>query len=208
MTQPPDATILLRRLAEGDASATGELFPLVQAELRRLAASYMSGQPSGHTLQATALVNEAYLKLVQRDRGSVSDRAHFFRLAASAMRSVLVDHARSRRREKRGGGADRVTLRATLHDGALRDVASQGGGGGVDMVDLDGALSRLQSLDEQLARIVELRFFGGLTSAQIGESLGVTARTVDRGWRVAQGWLRADIERQLGGPDRPSEDLG
>lgn len=204
MTQSPDATILLRRLAEGDASATGELFPLVQAELRRLAARYMSDQPSGHTLQATALVNEAYLKLVQGDRGSVSDRAHFFRLAASAMRSVLVDHARSRRREKRGGGAGRVSLRATLHDGARQD----GGGDGVDMVDLDGALSRLQDLDEQLARIVELRFFGGLTSSQIGESLGVTARTVDRGWRVAQGWLRADIDRQLGGPDRSSEDLG
>lgn len=195
MPETPDASILLRRIAAGDESATADLFPVVQEELRRLARRYMAAQPGGHTLQATALVNEAYLKLVRGDRAHAADRAHFFRLAASAMRSVLVDHARARRREKRGGGAARVTLRATLHDGGIQDA----GADGVDLVDLDGALSRLAALDDQLARIVELRFFGGLANAEIGATLGVSARTVERGWRVAQGWLRADLERQLGG---------
>ena len=194
MTSSPDATQLLRRIAGGDASATDELFPLVQTELRRLAGRYMADQRPEHTLSATALVNEAYLKLVRGEPTAVEDRAHFFRLAAAAMRSVLVDHARTRRREKRGGDATPVALRATLHDGAIQNDVDRG----VDLIDLDGALGRLHALDEQLGRIVELRFFGGLTSAEIGATLGITARTVDRGWRVAQGWLRADIERQLG----------
>ncbi len=185
------ATMLLRRIADGDRSATEELFPLVYEELHRLARRYMVDQRADHTLQPTALVNEAYLKLVDVPRAGLKDRAHFFRLAATAMRSILVDHAKARRRQKRGG----ERLRVTMDEGAF----AEGTGKGHDLVDLDGAISRLGGLDEQLGRIVELRFFGGLTSAQIGEVLDCSSKTVDRGWRLAQAWLKADLDRQVAG---------
>lgn len=182
-----EATLLLRRLKDGDTDASRALFPLVQRELHRLAGKYMRGQRQDHTLQPTALVNEAWLKLVDVDHADVNDRAHFFRLAASAMRSVLVDHAKGRRREKRGGDRLRVTLDAQ-RDGAETSENAP------DLLDLDETLTRLTEMDEQLGRIVELRFFGGLTSAQIGEVLNCSSRTVDRGWRVAQAWLKANLD--------------
>ncbi len=180
-----DATLLLRRAKAGDPEASKELFPLVREELHRLAARYMRAQRADHTLQATALVNEAWIKLVDVDGADVADRAHFFRLAATAMRSVLVDHAKARRREKRGGDRLKVTLDPSL-DAAEADAPP-------DILDLDEALTRLTEMDEQLGRIVELRFFGGLTSRRIGETLGCSSKTVDRGWRVAQAWLRANL---------------
>jgi RNA polymerase sigma factor (TIGR02999 family) len=185
-----EATLLLRRLKDGDTDASKALFPLVQQELHRLAGKYMRAQREDHTLQPTALVNEAWLKLVDVDHTDVNDRSHFFRLAASAMRSVLVDHAKGRRREKRGGGRLRVTLDSN-QDAAATAAPSEAM---PDLLDLDETLTRLTAMDEQLGRIVELRFFGGLTSKQIGEVLGCSSRTVDRGWRVAQAWLTTNLE--------------
>ena len=181
-----EATLLLRRVKAGDSEASKELFPVVREELHRLAAKYMRAQRADHTLQATALVNEAWIKLVDVDHADVTDRAHFFRLAATAMRSVLVDHAKGKRREKRGGDRLKVTLDPSVDSAAADD-------GAPDILDLDEALTKLTEMDEQLGRIVELRFFGGLTSAQIGETLGCSSKTVDRGWRVAQAWLKANL---------------
>ena len=186
MADVPDTTELLSRATRGDEKAAQALFPIVYEELRNLAGAYMARQGDGHTLQPTALVNEAYLKLVDVDTDRIRDRTHFFRLAARAMRSILVDHARGRQRAKRGGGRLRVTL-----DDAL---VSAGGGADVpDLIDLDASLDRLAGVDEQLARIVEYRFFGGLANAEIAEVLEVSTRTVERGWRVARAWLLNDM---------------
>ncbi|MCB9896639.1 MAG: sigma-70 family RNA polymerase sigma factor [Planctomycetes bacterium] len=196
MTEPGPATLLLNRLRDGDADAAAELFPLVYDELHRLAARDMQRQPAGHTLQPTALVHEAFLKLVGRT-GGASDRAHFFRLAAQAMRSVLVDHARGRRRAKRGGDALRVTLDEPL-------VAESSDARLPDLLDVDEALAELAAVDEPLVRIVELRFFAGLTAAEAADVLGVSSRTVERGWRTARAWLLA----RLSGGDADGDDRG
>ncbi len=196
MSGLPDAhtaTILLRRLADGDAEAVDQLFPLVYQELHGLAGQYMGQQRSSHTLQPTALVHEAYMKLVEVDGSRVKDRVHFFRLAAKAMRSVLVDHARGRQRAKRGGDRVRVTLdaeRLSLVDDSHAP----------DLLDLDESLGRLEQMDEQLARIVEYRFFAGLSVAETAELLDVSTRTVERGWRVARAWLLADLDEAGDGP--------
>jgi len=185
-------TLLLRRIGDGDGYAAERLFPLVYDELHRLAGRYMGHQPLGHTLQPTALVNEAYLKLVDVDGARLGDRVHFFRLAAQAMRSILVDHARARGRAKRGGGRLRVTLdepHAVGDDEALRP----------DLIDLDAAIARLGEMDEQLSSIVELRFFGGLTNKEVGDLLDVSTRTVERGWRVARAWLLRELGAAEGG---------
>lgn len=186
MTDRHQTTLLLSRACDGDGSAAEALFPLVYDELRRLAGHYMAHQGAAHTLQPTALVNEAYLKLVDVDAARLSDRAHFFRLAASAMRSVLVDHARGKGRAKRGGDRLRVTLDQPLS-------APVPDGEGHDLLDLDAALQRLTAMDEQLAVIVELRFFAGLGHAEIAEQLQVSTRTVERGWRVARAWLSDEL---------------
>lgn len=179
-----DVTRILERLGAGHPSAADELFPLVYDQLRSLAAVYFRGRDAGHTLQPTALVHEAYVKLVGDAAGRPRDRAHFFALAARVMRQILVDHARSKQREKRGGGQRRLTL-----DGALLASAAPG----LDLVELDDSLKRLSDVDESYARIVELRFFAGLSEDEASEALGVSRPTAARAWRFARAWLLREL---------------
>ena len=167
--------------AEDEANAARSHLPAVYAELRALAASYFRGR-GGQTLQPTALVHEAFLRL-HRHAGAVTDRAHFFAIAATAMRQILTDHARRRRALKRGG-ADKE--RVTLSNLAAFDSP-------VDLVVLDDLLSRLGALDERQARLVELRFFAGMTEQETAEVLGVSLRTVQKEWRKAKAWLLAEL---------------
>ncbi len=179
-----DATRLLNLASQGDERAAEELLPILYGELRRMAERQMSSQRSDHTLQPTALVHEAWMRLADR-KDSYPSRSHFFALAAKAMRSILVDHARRRGAAKRGGGkAERLPLG---DDVALTEADNQA------ILDVDEALSKLGDFDPDLARIVELRFFGGLSNAEAGEALGVSSRTVERGWRTARAWLVSNI---------------
>ena len=162
------------------------LTPLVYDDLRRLAARYMQREPVDHTLQPTALVHEAYLRLIDQRQVQWRNRAHFFAMAAGMMRRVLVDHARGRLAEKRGGGWDRVTL---VED---QLAAAQGG---VDVLALHESLERLAAFDPQQERIVELRYFGGLTIEETAEVVGISPATVVREWTIAKAWLRADLSR-------------
>jgi RNA polymerase sigma factor (TIGR02999 family) len=193
MTPPShdrDVTALLRAWGRGEQAALDELLPLVYGELRRQAARCLRTQPEGHTLQATALVHEAYLRLVDRDSAGTDwkDRSHFYAVAARAMRSVLVDHARARRAAKRGGGAPALTL------GAAESVADHSSDSGVDVEALDEALTRLAALDSRQARVVELRYFGGLSIEEAAEALGISHATVEREWKTARLWLRRELE--------------
>ena len=182
----PATTRLLQRLREGDAEAEAELLPRVYEELHRLASSYMRGSQAGNTLQPTALVHEAYLRLAggsaQTDWNS---REHFVGVAARAMRSVLVDNVRRKRSARHGGELARVSLDEMTE--AFEDRVP-------DLVELDGALDRLAEFDAQAARIVELRFFAGLDHAAAARVLGVSERTVRREWQVARLWLRRWLE--------------
>jgi RNA polymerase sigma factor (TIGR02999 family) len=173
-------TQLLLAWSEGDRSALETLTPLVHEELRRLAHHYMKGERPGHTLQTTALVNEAYLKLIDQKRVEFKNRTQFFALAATLMRHVLVDHARNRQYLKRGGGTLRVSLEKALLVSGDRDE---------DLVALDEALVRLAAVDERKSKVVELRFFGGLSVDETAEALDVSAVTVMREWRMAKAWL-------------------
>jgi RNA polymerase sigma factor (TIGR02999 family) len=179
----PDVTALLRAWSEGDRAALDHLLPVVYRELHRQAEGFMRAQPVGHTLQATALVHEAYMRLVNREQVDWNSRAHFFGVAARAMRSILVDHARARRAAKRGGGADQLTL------GNLEDT----GGQEVEVLELDDALKRLAELDPRKGSLVELRYFGGLSIEEAAEVLGVSPATVKREWRTARAWLRREL---------------
>jgi RNA polymerase sigma-70 factor, ECF subfamily len=182
-----DITAILREIDGGDESAAARLMPLVYDELRRLADSYLRRERPDHTLQPTALVNEAYLRLVDQTRARLRDRSHFFAVAARQMRRVLVDHARRHHADKRGGGARRVSLdEAAEHAQAARDL---------DLVALDAALNRLAELDARQARIVELRFFGGLTVEETARALGVSATTVKDDWQSARAWLRREVRK-------------
>jgi RNA polymerase sigma factor (TIGR02999 family) len=181
---PGDVTNLLVAWGRGDEAALDDLVPLVQAELHRIANRCMRGERMDHTLQATALVNEAYVRLVDVRRIEWQDRAHFLAMAARLMRRVLVDHARSRGYQKRGGGAVRVTLVEGL---AVADEP------GCDLVALDDALNALAALDERKSRIVELRFFGGLTVEETATVLKVSVDTVMRDWKVAKAWLLREL---------------
>jgi len=181
-----DVTGLLLAWSRGDSTALEALMPIVHAELRRLARRQMRGERDGHTLQTTALVNELYLRLADVSRVRWQDRGHFFALAARLMRRVLVDHARSRRYQKRGGTAIRVPLTDTLPIAADRSA---------DLVALDDALTALASFDERKGRVVELRFFGGLNVAETAEALGVSVETVARDWRLAKAWLHKELTR-------------
>lgn len=173
-----DITGLLLAWRAGDRSALDRLFPLVYDELRRIAHRQLGRERSDHTLGTTALVHEGYLRLVDQTRARWEDRAHFFAVAARAMRRILVDYARRHRAAKRGGA--RVSLDdATLLADERADT----------LVALDEALTRLTDVDERLGRVVECRFFGGLTEEETAEALGVTARTVRRDWVKAKGWL-------------------
>jgi RNA polymerase sigma factor (TIGR02999 family) len=182
----PEPTQLLQRASAGEPGASERLFHLVYGELLRLAQRMMEDERTGHTLQATALVHEAWLKLFQGERPAEwSDRGQFLRAAGTAMRRVLVDHARTRGRAKRGGGAERLLL-----DDALEQVEQDGG---LNVLAVHEALERLTALDEQAANIVELRFFGGLSIAETAQALGLSTATVERGWRVARLWLARDL---------------
>lgn len=178
----PHVTQLLRRAADGDTSASEELFSAVYDDLRLRAARLMQG-PGAHTLQPTAVVNEAWLRL-SSGMSDLESRRHFLAVAARAMRSVLVDHARSKNAQKRGGGASRLELDATV------EVFEQRSG---DLVELDDALAQLESMDPQLAKLVELRFFGGRTIAETAEVLSISTATVERHWRTARSWLHAEL---------------
>ena len=188
-----EITRLLRAHAAGDTDALNDLLPLVYEELRRMAHRRMRGERAGHTFGTTALVHEAYLELVDLDRVDWEDRTHFFALAARVMRNVLVDYAVKRTAEKRGGDRDRVPLREA-------DAAVE-----VDLTDVlavHQALERLEDIDERQARVVECRFFGGLTIDETAETLDVSPATVGRDWRVARAWLnRALTTEEGGGPD-------
>jgi RNA polymerase sigma factor (TIGR02999 family) len=184
-----DVTALLRAWSGGNQAALDELLPVVYRELHRQAERYMRAQPPGHTLQATGLVHEAYLRLVDGKQVDWGGRAHFFGVAAKAMRSILVDHARARKAAKRGGGADQLTL-----DDA--DVSDGLGADELGVLDLDEAITRLAELDPRKASLVELRYFGGLNIEETGKVLGISPATVKREWRTARAWLRRELSPQ------------
>jgi RNA polymerase sigma factor (TIGR02999 family) len=184
---PKEITRLLVAWGEGDQSALTELTPLVYEELHRLAHHYMSGERDGHTLQTTALVNEAYVRLIDWKNVRWQNRAHFFAVSAQLMRRILVDFARSRDSNKRGAGALAVALDEA--EFVADDI-------GTDMVAIDDALNALAKLDARQSRVVELRFFGGLSIEETAEVLQVSAATVRRDWSLARAWLR----RELTGP--------
>jgi len=191
MTQPPsEVTQLLIDWSGGDQAAFEKLVPLVHAELRRVARRYMIGERAGHTLQATALVNEAYLRLVDQNRIRWQNRAHFFAISAQMMRRILVDHARKRRYAKRGG-KDAIKVSLT-EAGELTEERS------ADVTALDDALNLLAELDRQQSQVVELRFFGGLTNEETAEVLGVSHAMVKREWATAKAWLYREMSSAPG----------
>ena len=181
------ATRLLLDMGEGDPRAIGAMLPLVYQELRRLARHYVSRERPGHTLQPTALVHEAYCRLIDQRQVDWTNRAQFVGLAANMMRRILVNHARDRVAAKRGGGAERVSLR----------FAEGVPGGDIDVLVLHHALDRLAAIDPRKARVVELKFFGGLTTEEIGRVLDVSLATIEREWSFARAWLYQEVE---GGP--------
>ena len=181
----PEITRWLHEWSSGKENALDVLIPVVYAELHRQASNYLRRERVGHTLQATALINEAYLKLIDQRDVNWQNRAHFFGIAAQAMRRILVDHARARHRNKRGGDAENLPLEAA-------DFATSGDGS-VDLIELDEALTRLALLDERQARIVELRFFSGLNVEETAEALGISKATVKNEWRTAKAWLFQEL---------------
>lgn len=181
---PKDITRLLVAWSEGDESALADLTPLVYEELHRLAHHYMSHEREGHTLQSTALVNEAYIRLIDWKNVRWQNRAHFFAVSAQLMRRILVDFARTRGYQKRGGG---------LHPVPLDDAAVVATDKGADMVALDEALRSLAELDARQSKIVELRFFGGLSIEETAEVLKISAGTVRRDWSMARAWLHREL---------------
>lgn len=179
-----DVTQLLHAISDGRDSGVNELLPLVYSELRRLAESFLSQERSDHTLQATALVNEAYVKLVDQRAARWEDRAHFFAVAAQAMRRILVDHARTRGRVKRGSGQKKVSLDS--HAELAPEPQA-------DLVALDDALNRLAAVSPDSIRVVEMRYFGGMTIDETAAALGVSASSVEREWRYARAWLYREL---------------
>lgn len=178
--------MVLQRVGGGDRSAISELMPLVYDELRALAGSLFANQPRGHTLEPTAIVNEAYLKLVHGPGSTWESRAHFFAVAARAMRQILTDYARQKKTQKRGGDLDRITL------SGLPATAKQG----VDLIALEAALVKLNRLDPRPAEIAELRFLAGMSVKETAHVLAVSTRTVEREWYVAKAWLRRELARE------------
>ncbi len=186
-----EVTQLLEQLSSGDQEAADTLMPLVYDEFRALAASFMAREGKDHTFQPTALVNEAYLKLIDQKRTTWKSKSHFFAIGAKAMRRILVDHARAGKREKRGGAAQRVEL----HD----DIALSPGRE-EDTLAVNDALEKLAKLDPRQANIVELRFFAGLSVEEVAEVLNVSKRTVEGDWTMVRAWLR----KELGADDEPA----
>jgi len=181
---PDDVTQLLVEWRNGSRSALDRLIPLVERELRRLARSYMRRERADHTLQTTALVNEAYMLLVKQRNVQWQNRAHFFAIAAQLMRRVLIDHAKSHRRAKRGGGAIKVSL---------EDIAAPISTRSEELLALDAALNKLAAIDARKGRVVEMRYFGGLSFEEAAEVLEVSPNTVMRDWRMARAWLEREI---------------
>lgn len=180
-------TRLLLDWRNGDQTAFDRLMPLVYEELRRMANHYMRNERRGHTLQTSALVNEAYLRLVDHENIEWQNRAHFFGVAAQAMRRILVDYARSRNYQKRGGGAQQVSL---------DEAMTLAGDRAAELIALDDALRELAKMDERKSRVVELRYFGGLSQEETAEALGVSIPTVTRDWNTAKAWLMREISRK------------
>ena len=179
-----EVTQILERMSAGDEAAAEELMPAMYDELRRLAASYLRRERKDHTLQPTALVHEAYLRMIRGENVAWQNRAHFLACSARVMRNILVDHAVGRKRIKRGGDRQRVPLDAVVV--AFEESA-------IDLVALHQGLDKLATFDEQKSRVVELRFFGGLTIQEAGEVLGISHATVEREWKVARAWLHREI---------------
>ena len=177
-------TELLIDWSKGNELALEQLFPLVYDELRRMARRYMRGQPLGHTFQTTELIHEAYLKLAKQDEKNWQNRAHFFGVAAKAMRHILVDYARSKQSQKRGGWQEKVTLAENTP--VLSERANE-------IVALNDALNRLADLDERKSQVVELKYFGGLTTEEIAEVLKISPDTVKRDWRFSRTWLLKEL---------------
>ena len=186
MTLPHNITQLLLDWSQGDRNALDALIPLVEGDLRRMARSYMRHESPGHLLQTTALVNEAYLRLVDQTRVEWQNRAHFFAIAARIMRRILLDHARAHRRLKRGGEAVHLDLDAAA---TLSAQESE------ELIALDEALERLRGLDERKGRVVELRYFGGMSIEETAEVLRVSTITVARDWDFAKSWLRREMQQ-------------
>jgi len=186
---PPDVTALLSELAQGNQAAAEKLVPLVYDELKRLARGYMRRERPDHTLQTTALVHEAYLKLVRQRRTDWQCRSHFFAIAARVMRRILLDHARGHLRRKRGGARQILPLNEAL---TFSPEQSE------DLVKLNEALERLSAIDPRQSKIVELRFFGGLTVEETSGILGISPKTVKRDWSMAKAWLHGELRRSHG----------
>jgi RNA polymerase sigma factor (TIGR02999 family) len=189
MSQAPEnVTQLLIDWSKGDKAALDALLPAVYQELRHQAARYLRRERAGHTLQTTALIHEAYIKLIDQRNVHWQNRAHFFGIAAQAMRRILVDHARAKNRAKRGGSDIRVSFNEANLVGQQQDL---------DIEALDEALTRLSKIDEQQSRIVELRFFSGLTVEETAEVLGISPATVKRDWSMAKAWLHREISTEV-----------
>lgn len=184
MPQDPSVTVLLARWREGDRSALEELMPIVYGELRRVAASYLSGERNDHTLQPTALVHEAFIRLMGQTRVEWQNRAQFIGVAAQMMRRILVDHARAKHAEKRGGGAQMVDFDSIAVSDDEREY---------QLVALDDALRALATFDERQVKIVEMRFFGGLTIEETAQALDLSPATIKREWTIAKAWLHREL---------------
>jgi RNA polymerase sigma factor (TIGR02999 family) len=182
-----NVTELLRQWNGGDSDVADELLPLVYDELRRRAAAYMRRERNNHTLQPTALVHEAYMKLATQHNAKWNDREHFYAIASQVMRRILVDHAKTRHRQKRGGSNENLPLEEALLAGA--DATN------VDLIALDEALSRLAKIDPEQERLVELRYFGGLSLDDAAKTLGVSRATAAREWQIAKAWLYRELTR-------------
>ena len=178
-------SLLLADWSKGDDYALEQLMPLVYSELRRMARNHMRRQPSGHTLQTTDLIHETYLKIAGGEERNWQSRNHFFGVAAKAMRHILVDYARSKHNQKRGGWQERVTLTENLR--ATNETSE-------DIIALDEALNRLSAMDNRKVRVVEMKFFGGLNIAEIADVLKVSPETVKRDWSFAQTWLLRELQ--------------
>ncbi len=196
---PPslELTRLLEAVSEGNRSAVDQLLPVVYHELRALAQRRLAAERSDHTLQATALVHEAYMKLIDQREVQWQNRAHFFGVAALAMRRILVNHAKSKGRIKRGGKGAKMELTEAAAVSAEPDL---------DIIALDEAMKKLASMDERSARVVELRFFGGMSVEETAEVLGVAPATVKRDWTLARAWLLREIQKGDGGDSESSGD--
>ncbi|MBC7771325.1 MAG: sigma-70 family RNA polymerase sigma factor [Pyrinomonadaceae bacterium] len=189
MEPPQDATIMLQELCTGDQAAAARLLPLIYSELRGLAGGYFRAQAADHTLQPTALVHEAYLRLINQTGEPWKSRAHFFAVAATAMRQILTDHARRRNAEKRGGDWQQLTL------AAADEKDARGGAHEIDVIALDEVLHRLEALDPRKHRVVELRFFGGLSVEEVATVMELSKTTVESDWRAARAWLSVELAK-------------